>query len=149
MPCLSVYASAIDYDQIICAGADLTNPDVVAEIEAKLTMAAADINAALAAVGACSCTFASWAMQYLKKLNVIDAAVVQQCPCGSMRDDQKQMWLTWLDGQFELIRKGEIVVCEGETSSTYPAFASAEMSLTDWNQAQIIANREARELGDA
>lgn len=144
MPCTGRYASAVDYDQIICASADLTNPAIVAEIEAKLDMAAADIHAALASVGACSCTLASWATQYLKKLNVVDAAVIQQCPCGSMPDDHKQMWLEWLNTQFELIRKGEIVVCEGETGSQYPAFAAVEMTLTDWNEAQIIINRERR-----
>lgn len=144
MACSGRYASAVDYDQIICAGADLTNPAIVAEIEAKLDMAAADIHAALASVDACACTLAPWATQYLKKLNVMDAAVIQQCPCGSMPDDHKQMWLEWLNTQFELIRTGQVVICTGETGSQYPAFASVELGLTEWSEAEIILHREMR-----
>ena len=144
MACSGRYASAQDYNDIICADADITDPVVLADIEAKLDMAAADVHAALASVGACDCALAGWAVQYLKKLNVIDAAVIQQCPCGNMRDDQKQMWLQWLDTQFELIRMGKIVVCEGETGADYPAFASAQKSLTEWNEAQIIIDRLRR-----
>jgi hypothetical protein len=128
----------------MCGGADLTDPDVVLLIEAKLDMAASDIHAALASVGACGCTLETWAVTYLKKLNVIDAAVIQQCPCGNMPDEQKQMWLDWLQNQFEGIRSGKIVVCQGETGSDYPAFASAELNYTEWSEAEIILHREQR-----
>ena len=145
MACTGRYASAVDYDTIMCAGADLTNPDVVARIEAYLDMAAADVHMALASIGACDCTLASWSTQYLKKLNVVDAAVIQQCSCGSIPDDQRQMWQEWLEGQYTLIREGKIVLCEGETGSQYPAFANAEIAHTDWSAAEIITHRIERE----
>ncbi|MFA5323888.1 MAG: hypothetical protein WC373_14550, partial [Smithella sp.] len=90
MVCSGRYASADDFCNIICADADLTDPVVLALIEAKLDIAASDIHAALASVGACDCTLATWATNYLIKLNVIDAAVIQQCPCGNMPDEQKE-----------------------------------------------------------
>lgn len=145
MACEGRYASAVDYNTIMCAGANLTDPAVVARIEAYLDMAASDIHMALASIGACDCTLASWAETYLKKLNVVDAAVIQQCSCGSIDDADKQMWLTWLETQYELIREGKIVLCDGETGSQYPAFADAEIAHTDWSAAEIIANRMARE----
>ena len=145
MACTGRYASAVDYDTIACAGADLTNPDVVARIEAYLDMAAADIHMALASIGACDCTLASWATQYLKKLNVMDAQVIKQCPCGSMPNADRQMWQEWLEGQYTLIREGKIVLCQGETGSQYPAFADAEIAHTDWSAAEIVAHRIARE----
>ena len=145
MACTGRYASAVDYDTIACAGADLTNPDVVARIEAYLDMAAADIHMALASIGACDCTLASWATQYLKKLNVMDAQVIKQCPCGSMPNADRQMWQEWLEGQYTLIREGKIVLCEGETGSQYPAFADAEIAHTDWSAAEIITHRIERE----
>jgi hypothetical protein len=111
-----------------------------AQIEIYLPLAASDIHAALAAVGACDCTLSEWAENYLIKLNVIDAAVIHACPCGraAISDDLKGEWLKWLDRQFELIRQGKIDVCEGATGAEFPAVGWAQQSVTEFAAARII-----------
>lgn len=113
-----------------------------AQIEVYLGIAASDIHAALAAVGACDCTLAGWATEYLKKLNVIDAAVIHSCPCGraAISDALKGEWLKWLDRQFELIRTGAIDVCAGATGRDWPAIGWAQQSVTEFAAARIILN---------
>jgi len=125
----------------------LMSSQEVATIEQFLDIAAADIHVALAATGACSCTLADWATEYLRKLNIIDAAVIHNCPCGSAKlsDTVRQGWMRWLDGQFKALVKGELEVCQGATGALFPAFGSVEQSLTDWNAARIVWNAELRE----
>ena len=145
MSCDARYASAAEYDALMCAGLDLTDPDVVAEIESFLDIAASDVHVALAAVGACDCTLASWAAAYLKKLNIIDAAVIHRCPCGNrLSDDQRDRWREWLGTQFELIYTGQLTVCAGDTGANYPAFGTAEMNYTLWSEQQILDNEARR-----
>jgi hypothetical protein len=111
-----------------------------AQIETYLAIAASDIHAAMAAVGACDCSLAAWAAEYLKKLNVIDAAVIHACPCGQAQisDTVKGTWLEWLDRQFELIRTGAIDVCDGATGADFPAIGWAQQSVTEFAAARII-----------
>lgn len=113
-----------------------------AQIETYLAIAAADIHAAMAAVGACDCSLSEWAEQYLKKLNVIEAAVIHNCPCGraQISDSMKGTWLDWLDKQFEYIRTGKIDVCEGATGAEWPAIGWAQQSITEFAAARIILN---------
>lgn len=125
----------------MCSGLDVNDPDILGQINLYLSIAAADIHSALASVGACDCTLASWATAYLKKLNIIDAAVLQNCPCGqNFTQEQKAMWIEWLNNQYQLIREGKIEVCDGYTASAYPAYASIEQSLTEWSEAEIMLN---------
>lgn len=139
MNCTARFASADEYEVLICAGLDTDDAGVVAEVNSYLDLAAADVHAALAAVGACDCTLASWAAPYLKKLNIIDAAVIHNCPCGNrISDEQRRTWTEWLDRQYELIRTGKIALCAGDTSADFPAFATAEHSWTTWNEAGLI-----------
>ena len=145
MACTGRYAEAADYEALLCGGIDLTNAAQVAMVEAYLDLAASDIHMHLASVGACDCTISAFGLVYLKKLNILDAAVIQQCPCGKIDKDQKQMWLEWLDRQFTLIRSGEIELCDGYTGSEYPAFGAAERSLTAWSEAEIILHKMQRE----
>ncbi|NMC34205.1 MAG: hypothetical protein GYA36_17360 [Veillonellaceae bacterium] len=148
MTCQTAYATITDYDHYLCAQLDLNNQDVVDTVTYFLDMASADIAAALAAVGACDCTLAPWAVQYLKKLTVIEAAVLQTCPCGvRMSEDQRQLFLDWVNKQLELIRQGKIVLCQGETSADYPAIDWAELNWTDWSAATIISNQQRRIYG--
>jgi hypothetical protein len=145
MACSGAYASAAEYDEMMCSDMDLSDPDVVAKINLYLTIAASDVHSALASVGACSCTLASWATAYLKKLNIIDAAVLQNCPCGNkLSQEARQMWLEWLNNQYTLIREGKIELCSGYTGSEYPAIGSVEQSLTEWTTAEIIINANQR-----
>lgn len=145
MPCTGRFADADEYDTLLGAGIDLDDPDQVTTVNLFLEIAASDIHAALAGVGACDCTLEGWATTYLKKLNILDAAVIHNAPCGNrFTEDQKRMWLEWLDRQFELIRTNKIALCAGDTGSEVPAYGVIEYTHTTWNQAQIIANEAAK-----
>lgn len=146
MSCNGRYASAADYEALLCAGIDLEDNDEVNQVNSYLELAASDIHVALAAVGACGCTLETWATAYLKKLNVIDAAVIQNCPCGNrLTDDRKRDFMEWLDRQYELIRTGKIPLCQGDTGSEFPAVGSAEYSWTGWNETELVFNKLRRQ----
>ena len=138
MACTGRYATAAEYDDLLGAQLELTDPAVLLAVETALDIAASDVHMALAAVGACNCTLAAWAVVYLKKLNIIDAAVIQNAPCGqALTDDQKKMFLEWINGQLDLIRKGKIEVCDSETGADYPAVGIAQIAWTEWSDAEI------------
>ncbi len=120
----------------------------VATIERFLDIAASDVHSALAASDACDCTLAGWATEYLKKLNVIDAAIYHHCPCGSAKltDTERQSFLRWITEQLNMLRMGKLEVCQGATGADFPAVGWAEQSLTDRNAAQIVYNAFLREL---
>jgi hypothetical protein len=145
MACIGRYASATEYNDLLGAQLDLDEPAVLLAIETALDISASDVHMALASVGACSCTLDTWALTYLKKLNIMDAAVIQNAPCGqALTDDQKKMFLDWINGQFELIRVGKIDVCAGSTGKDYPYGATAEIAWTEFSQSEIIRNRLSR-----
>ena len=144
--------TAVTITTLTATGVTWSNGDVyrvtaltgaeIASIEMYLDVTAADINAALAATGACSCTWQSWVLGWLAKLNIIEAAAFYSCPCGNTRltDDQKANLLTWATAQLEELRNGNITVCEGDTGKTYPAIAIAEVNHTAWSELEIIEN---------
>jgi len=148
MACTGAYATADDFADFWCLATTLTAEEEAA-IDVFLALAAADIHAALAASGACDCTLASWATPFLKKLNVIDAAVIHNCPCGSASnrwsDAVKMGMLTWISTQLDHLRTGALEVCDGETGIDFPYVDTIERNLTPWNEAQIILNRLMRE----
>jgi hypothetical protein len=144
MPCTGRYAQAADYENLFCAGVDLGNAGEVNTVNTYLDLAASDIHVALAAAGACNCTLESWAAEYLKKLNIIDAAVIKGCPCGRIDNERKQVLGEWLERQYELIRTGRVPLCAGDTGADFPAFGVAEFGYTVWNEAQIIDNARRR-----
>ena len=74
MTCTDAFAVAQDFADFWCL--DPICEDEKATIDVFLDIAASDIHAALAAVGACDCTLATWAEPYLLKLNVIEAMVI-------------------------------------------------------------------------
>ena len=118
----------------------------ILSIEMYLEVTAADINAALAATGACACTWQSWVWGWLAKLNIIEAAAFYSCPCGNTRltDEQKQNLLTWATAQLEELRNGNIAVCENDSGKTYPAIAIAEVNQTMWSELEIIEHFNQR-----
>jgi hypothetical protein len=146
MPCSGRYASAADFATLWHCGGPLTAAEQAA-IEAALDLTVSDIHAVLAAQDACDCTYAGWATELLKKLNVVEAALLMNCTCGGARlnDTQRQMYMNWLNTQLELIRTGKLDVCNGHTGNEYPALGWAEIAWTDENAAQIIYNRTRRE----
>ena len=118
----------------------------IATVELYLDIAASDIHAALAANGACDCVLADWALGFLQKLNVIDAAAYYQCPCAKpvLSDEMRGRYLDWMSMQLDLIRTGQLELCAGETGSDFPAVGWAEQGLTVFNTAKIISNYDAR-----
>jgi len=142
MSCSDRYATPQDFEDFMCASLDLTDLDVVTSIENALDLAASDIHVTLAQVGACDCTLADWAVPYLKKLNILDAAVVQNCHCTAniISDDRREMFLMWLERQYELIRTGKIDVCQNSTGAQYPAYGIIQQGWTDWSDAEIAYN---------
>ena len=93
MSCTGAYATFQQYADFFCI--DCTDSDSEQQIESYLELAASDIHVALAATGACDCTLAPWALTYLAKLNIIDAAAYYQCPtpCSSPRlSDEMRMF---------------------------------------------------------
>jgi len=139
MACENSFASPqqfFDFFQMSCSSADEES-----QAQIYLDLVASDIHAALAATGACDCTFASWANGYLAKINIIEAAVLFQQPCGpELSEDMKKAYLEWITKELDKIRTGKLELCAGETGSEYPAIAWAEMGLTEFNQARIISN---------
>ena len=116
-----------------------------ANIDHWLDVAAGDIHAALASIGACDCNLATWATRqngWLWKLNIIDAAAYHQCPCGQphMTDAMRERYLTWAGDQFEMIMSGKLDPCDGATGSQYPVIGWAEQSVTEFAAADIIVN---------
>jgi len=111
-------------------------------IESVLDVAATDVHAALASVGACDCTLASWAQAYLRKLVIIDAAAYYNCPCGNPRlnNTQKELFLNWMSTQLSNITTGIIDVCDGATGSGFPAIGIAQQGVSEFQRAQIIYN---------
>jgi len=114
----------------------------IANIEHWLDVAATDIHAALASVGACDCTLASWATSYLEKLVIIDAASYYSCPCGNphLSDARKDTLLQWMGTQLTNIATGVIDVCDGATGANFPAMGWAQQGQDAFSRAMIIYN---------
>lgn len=140
MSCTDTYASAQDFANFWCI--DPICDEERNTIEQFLDIAAADIHVALLSAEACDCTLKTGAAEYLKKINVIEAAVVYNCPCANPRfnQDTKQMWQGWLVNQFEMINNMTIELCAGETGANFPAVGWAEMGWTEFQRAEIVWN---------
>jgi len=109
-------------------------------IEGTMEIAATDVYAALASVGACDCNLATWAQAYLRKLVLIDTAAYYNCPCGNPRlnNTQKELMLNWMGTQLQNIAEGVIDVCAGATGSKFPARGWASQSVSAFAAAEII-----------
>ncbi len=127
------------------------NGSQIATIEMYLAITAGNINAALASVGACDCTFSAWGLQHLEKLNIIETGAYHFAVCGMpgqhLDTDDKRLLLEQVNLHLGNILNGEVEVCDGATGSTFPVTGWAEQSVTEFNQARIIAGRIARAGG--
>jgi len=112
-------------------------------IETFLRIAASDINEARRSVGACDCSLAADSLTYLAKLNIVDAAIWHNCPCGrpDLSDEQRASYLLWMTEQLTSIRTSATELCDGYTGSNFPAIATAQFALTNWRAAEIILDR--------
>jgi hypothetical protein len=122
-----------------------SDADATAELNALLVKSAGRIHAAMQASGQCDCTLAAWATEYLKELNMVGAAVMFNIPAVRLSPEQRTTYNEYLRDQLELIRTGQIELCQGETAKAHPAFGVAELALTERNAARIIDNRRQRE----
>lgn len=138
MACSGRYATADQFAAFWCLGT-LTAAEQ-ATIETFLDIAASDIHAALGAVGACDCTWATWADDYMVKLNVIEAMIIHNCPCANARitDDMKRAWLDWINNQFTAIAQGKLVFCQDETGADYPYLGWAQQGVDDFTKGKLI-----------
>ena len=139
MSCDARFANADDFQAVW--GCEV-NPDYESLINRQLDLSAAQIHAAMAAAGACDCTLASWANEYLKHLNCVIAALTLQgpCPCPNLTTEQIGVYGEWVNTRLEEIRSGKIELCQGETGVDYPAFAVAEMATTGFAARRILEN---------
>ena len=147
MTCTDSFATVNEFANFW--GIDCTALEAQTAIEACLEITATNIHASLAAVGACDCTLAAWVLNWLKKLNIIEAGVMYNSRCGrpSLTDEAKRMFLEWTDRQLELIRTSKIEVCEGATGADFPSIDWAEQATTEFAARRIIINRRLRDLG--
>ena len=120
----------------------MTSPEEEAVVNLFLEIAASDIHAAMAATGMCDCTLASWAENFLKKLNIVDAAIYHQCPCANTKisDATRQAFLAWITNELANIRSGRTELCAGETGAEFPYTSYAELGTTESAQINIIVN---------
>jgi len=139
MTCDGRYANADDFQSVW--GCEV-NPDYESLINRQLDLSASAIHAAMAAVDACDCTLATWATEYLKHLNSIIAALSLQgpCPCPNLTSEQIGIYMEWTNTRLEEIRTGKIELCQGATGLDYPAFAVAEMAVTEFAAKDILEN---------
>lgn len=139
MSCAESYADANDFGTMFCA---LVNEDEEAQLNRTLRLAATRINMSRQAQGACDCTLSATSLEYLKYLNCILAIAFYNCKCTNLNvtADEKRMYMEAAMKDLELIRKGQIELCEGETGADFPYTGWAEQGWTEANRAQIIAS---------
>lgn len=137
MTCTGAYADVADFEAKFCK---TINESERAEICRNLQLAAGNIKGALAAQNACDCTFADWAIDFVKDLNVIIAAAFFKCNCTNITIEDRGQYAEWATTQLALIRSGELELCSGETGTLYPVVGWAQYSFTERNAAQIIVN---------
>ena len=117
------------------------------QLEHYLNISAGDIYAALGSVNACDCTYSDWGANFLAELNIVLARVFYDCPCvTNLTSEQREMYSTMANNRLEMIRSGEIDVCEGATGSKWPVVDWAEIGSTEFAQADIIAKDFERNL---
>lgn len=144
MNCTGRFANAEDYIDLLCSGS-IDDLSLMAKINGYLDIAASDIHMAMAAVGACDCTLSTYALDFLKKLNIIDAARLHNCPCARISEEQRQAYTDFVNENLRRIINGEIELCDGYTGSMQPAYGTAEQNLTVFSAPDIILRRIQRE----
>lgn len=146
MPCTGRFAEAQAFADFWCLSYELSAEEE-ATIEVYLDLTASDIHAAMAQAGMCDCALATWALKYLEKLNIIEAAAFYQCPCANpkLTDEMRMKLIDWATFQLENIRAMKVELCAGTTGEEYPSVGWAEQSYSEFAEADIILNAILRE----
>lgn len=139
MTCAESYADANDFATFFCAE---VSADDEAQLNRTLRLAATRINMSRQAQGACNCTLSATSVEYLKYLNCILAIAFYNCKCTNLNvtQEQKEMYMDAAMADLEMIRKGELELCEGETGSDFPWTGWAAQGWTEANRAQIVVD---------
>ena len=110
-----------------------------AQTNTLLTMAAANIQAALQTAGAGDCAMEDWATFFLKQLNVVLAAVLYYAPCWpKLSTDEKRLYMEWANGQLTEIKNGTLELCADQTGKDFPSIDWAEQSVDEFSAVKII-----------
>lgn len=138
-------ATGVTWDDGDVYQVPLVDGQEISAIELALNQFSTDIHAARAASGGCDCTLASWAADYLARLNAIGAASYMTCPCAqpAISDELKKTYLEQVVRQLRDIRESKIELCDGHTGSDFPAIGHADHGWTPWNTARIIYKEES------
>lgn len=144
MACSGRYAEASEYAAFFCL--DSLDPIEQAAIESALNLAAGDIHAARMTVASCDCSLSEGAEYFLRRLNIIMAAVFRKCPCArvTLSDDERTAYLNWAQERLTAISNGTLELCEGETGTEFPAVGWAEHANTEFSRAETIINAMER-----
>lgn len=138
-------------DSIVAAGVSWDDGDnyrvvtltgnEISTIQVYLDITSADIYAALSSQGQCDCSWTVWGTQLVKKLNIIEAAIFHNCPCGSpqLSEDQLNAYMEFVNTQMQKIIDGDIDICGG-TGSNFPSIDFAQNSEPTFNAGKIIIN---------
>jgi len=147
--CSSSYVTADELAEFWCRGEGYggSSEPTLDDINRYIQKSAARINLSLSVTGQCSCTFSAWASEFLQELNLIGAALLIHCPdCGNrFTKEEREFYSAWMGEQLELIRTGQLDLCDGATGVDYPALGWAEQSWTDFNAAHIVVNDVLRD----
>ena len=140
MTCTDSFATVNEFAQFWAI--DCTEIEAQNNIAACIDITATNIHASLAAVNACDCTLASWAGDWLKKLNLIEAGAMYNSRCAApyLSEEAKRLFLEWIDRQLELLRTGKLDVCADSTGADWPSIEIVNQALTERTAAEIIAN---------
>ena len=145
MSCTGRFAEAQAFADFWCLSYVLSAEEQ-ATIEVYLDLTASDIQAAMAQSGMCDCTLASWATNYLAKLNILESAAFYQCQCANpkLTDEMRMKLIDWASVQLDNIRTMTVDLCSGATGSDFPAIGIAQMGVTEMAAARIIFDYERK-----
>lgn len=109
--------------------------------ETNLLMAAGEIDMNLQSSNQLTGTKSATGLEFLKLLNLVGAALVTEFPnARQFTPETMTRFAEWKANQMELLRKGQLIVVEGETNKDYPAFATSEQAYTSYGALQIRIN---------
>lgn len=142
---LPAYASVEDYIVFWCLGPEDDLDDAArATIASMLELGSAQLHMARAAQGVSDGELSEEARLYLRYLNVLIAAVINHCPCGTARldDAAEKTWLYEIAKGLEDIRTGEYPLVAGGYGASVPYGALVGLDYTSFTRAAFLERAE-------